>query len=179
MSEPGAHDSQQHRSFGRWFVDQPRWKKLAMTGAVALMLIGGIFMLLGVGTASAAGGSGGPSSSFVDTGGGKQAPTSAEPTWSTGLFRLGFSFFAGFCIGYAARAFLKVTALASGVALLLLFGLSYFEFLTVNWDKMESSFDQVAKAISEETERFQTFITGSLPSIGMGAFGLFSGFKKS
>lgn len=98
--------------------------------------------------------------------------------WSPALMKLGFSFFVGLAIGYAVRAFLKVTLLFAGIVLLAVFGLNYFGLVQVDWSAMEGVWDSFIANVQDEAGHFKTFITGSLPSAGMAGLGLFTGFKR-
>jgi len=99
-------------------------------------------------------------------------------TFSPAIFRLGFSFVAGFALAYAARTFLRISLLAMGVFLLALFGLEYAEVITVNWDTMREHYDTFASSIGSSFSDFRTFITGRLPSSAAGVAGLVLGFRK-
>ena len=48
----------------------------------------------------------------------------------------------------------------------------------MNWLLMEKQFDHWTGRIGEEFTAFKNFITGSLPSVGMGGLGLFTGFRR-
>lgn len=103
---------------------------------------------------------------------------SSDARWPGALFRLGFGFFAGFAIGYAARAFLRISILAAGLLLLGLFGLQYAGLISVDWAAMETVFDHVVNWLRTNTADFRNFITGQLPSTAAGLGGLLVGFKK-
>ena len=61
------------------------------------------------------------------------------------------------------RAFLKVTLLTAGFAMLALFGLQYSGIIDVDWHAIDGLFDKAVARISTEAERFKTFIT-DIPS---------------
>ncbi|HUS93015.1 MAG TPA: FUN14 domain-containing protein [Phycisphaerae bacterium] len=98
--------------------------------------------------------------------------------WYPAIFRLGFSFFVGFCIAYALRVFLKVSLLAIGVILLALFGLQYAGVVQVNWSAMETHYQSVASWLTGQFASFRDFVTGYLPSASSGVMGMLVGFKK-
>lgn len=95
------------------------------------------------------------------------------------FLKLGFSFFVGFAVGYAFRAFVKLALIFVGLQLLALFGLSYVEWVTVNWEVMGSAWDGFAERVASEVQTFKSFLTGSLPQASLGATGLYAGFRKS
>jgi len=101
-----------------------------------------------------------------------------DAAWQGAVFRFGFSFFAGFAIGFALRAFLKITMLVAGVILLAIFGLEYAGIVSVNWADMASGFDGVTAWLEAQTSSFYDFIVGQLPSGASAAGGLVVGFRK-
>ena len=99
--------------------------------------------------------------------------------WSPATFRLGFSFFAGFCIAYAARAFFKIAVIATGVILITLFVLQYSGVAGIDLATVKEYYDAVADRLGAQMSDVQRFVTGHLPSSGAAALGLGMGFKKS
>ena len=97
---------------------------------------------------------------------------------SGAVFRLGFGFFAGFAIGYAVRAFVKVSLIVIGVGLLALFGLQYAGLITVDWERVSGGFETFGSWATAQTKDFANFITGYLPSAGAGLAGAFVGFRR-
>lgn len=173
-----------------WFAALAGWKKVLLLGAMLLMVTGAVLMVVESGQEPPAtgGGNGAGSSltgnSFVPggptggTGGTQPAAATGEEPMSAGFFRLGFSFVAGFCIGLAVRKTLKLAALLVGLLLICLFLLSYFELIEVKWHDIDRLFESFVQRIERESDRFRTFITGSLPAAGLAALGLVAGFKK-
>ena len=98
--------------------------------------------------------------------------------WSGPMTHLGFSFVAGFSLGYALAFFLKATALVAGVFLLMLFGLQYVGVVAVNWLDIQGYYDSLLAWVQPHAGSFQDFIASNLPSSGMAALGIFTGFKK-
>jgi uncharacterized membrane protein (Fun14 family) len=131
------------------------------------------------GTSGLASGLVGDDQSGVSTSGAGSAPHSSGEAsdWSPAIFRLGFSFFAGFCIAFALRTFLRLTMVVAGVVLLLLFGLQYAGFVEVNWGKIGADYDSFVAWLSAQVRSFHAFITGYLPSSASAAAGLLLGFK--
>ncbi|MEM7229773.1 MAG: FUN14 domain-containing protein [Planctomycetota bacterium] len=102
----------------------------------------------------------------------------AIDVWSPALFKLGFSFFVGFCIGYAVRTFVKVSIIGIGMILLILFGLQYAGLIDVDWNAFQDRYDGIMGWLRAETETFSQFVKGSLPSAGAVAAGLVFGFRS-
>ncbi|MGQ9589384.1 MAG: FUN14 domain-containing protein [Planctomycetota bacterium] len=98
--------------------------------------------------------------------------------WSPVLVRGGMSFLIGFCVGYALRAFARLSAFFAGLFFIALFGLAYAGVVEVRWDVLQAWFDRAAASLQEETEGFRAFIAGSLPAAGAAAAGLFTGVKR-
>lgn len=113
-------------------------------------------------------------------------PASSEPTQtdrlidstSGAVFRLGFGFFAGFAVGYAARMFVRITLTAAGIAILGLAGLQYAGVIDVDWEKISGGFDTFGAWFTEQTKGLTGFITGYLPTFGAGLAGAFVGFRR-
>ncbi|MEZ6235654.1 MAG: FUN14 domain-containing protein [Phycisphaerales bacterium] len=124
------------------------------------------------------------------TTGGSGTPTGTDPgtesgegsdpldLYSPAVFRLGFSFFAGFAMAYALRQFVKITVATLGVVLLGLFGLQYAGLIQVDWGLLEGKFDAAAAFLRDQTESFTAFVRGYLPSTASAATGAFLGFRR-
>ena len=176
----------QPRSLVAWLRDMPRWKKLAVGAAVLTVVVGGVWSMTSGGTAPSGGsGSGnlsGLNSSLIE-GGGKSgsaggAGVAGDEPASKGVFRLGFSFLAGFCIGSFLRATIKIAAIAFGFWLLMTFALSYYGIVSVDWSAMDSLWSRFAGNVEQEWGSFQRFMTGSLPATGLAVTGLAIGLKR-
>lgn len=103
---------------------------------------------------------------------------SADDVWSPAIFRLGFSFFVGFAIAFAVRTFVKFSLIALGMFFLLLFGLQYAGFITVEWGLIEQRYNESQSWIASQFSSFKDFVTGELPSAGLFATGFIIGFRK-
>lgn len=109
------------------------------------------------------------------------APSQAERAidlYSPAVFRLGFSFVAGFAMAYALRQFVKVTLLVAGVVLLGMFGLQYAGLVQIDWGAIEGKYDSIAAFLAQQTASFSTFVSGYLPSATSAGAGAFIGFRK-
>jgi uncharacterized membrane protein (Fun14 family) len=116
----------------------------------------------------------GPRERSVDEG----AEGSAS-TWSPLLLKGGFSFIAGFAIGFALRAFFKISAVVLGLVLLAIFGLQYAGVLNVDWHSLEAHFNRIVGSVTGEASGFKDFIAQKLPAASLAGLGLFTGFKKN
>jgi len=99
--------------------------------------------------------------------------------WSPVIFRLGFGFFIGFCIGYALRVFFKISLTAIGVVVLAILALQYFGLVDVDWTAMEGRWDQFTAWSKEQMSGFVGFVKGQIPSIGAAGGGLYVGFRRN
>ena len=180
------------------FLALPRWKRVALGLALLAVLVGGVLLALEGDRPSSADDAATPVASVPGTGLtasgttwpgapplGSPPPTESGSTesaplhpWSAFFLKGGFSFFVGFCVGHALRAFFKISAAALGVVFLALFGLSYLGVVEMDWSMLEGHFDALAARVKDEAGSFRTFMEGSLPSAGMASLGLFAGFKK-
>jgi uncharacterized membrane protein (Fun14 family) len=171
------------RTFGQWLRDLPRWEKVVLGVAVLAVVVGAVLSLTSSGGATAPGTAGGgnlgPMGTSFGPGGINQPTTAAaEEPASRGVFRLGFSFLAGFCIGRFIRAALKVAAIAFGFWLVTTFVLQEYGILVVDWNAMGSLWDRFASNVEREWGSFRTFMTGSLPTAGLAIAGLGIGLKR-
>jgi len=129
----------------------------------------------------------GPGQSFLPglgTGTGEEGTVrstaeAAPNDWSPFFMKGGASFIIGFCMGYALRAFARISFTVLGLVFLAIFGLAYTGAIDVNWETIQSTVETAFNTIKEQTAGFQSFVTGSLPAAGLGTAGLFTGVKKS
>ena len=175
-----------------------RWQKGLLGLAIVMTVLGGGLKLFAGGrsadrpqTIAERSTDIGPTSTLVPSKFGPSGSTTAPQTnlspqdlgwdvddWSSLSLNLGFSFFAGFCIGYVARTFLKIAALICGLALLAVFGLEYAGVTNIDWTAVEGHFGSIIGWLKAQTNTFKDFVTGRLASTGSAAFGMFVGFRK-
>lgn len=175
-NDPKPAASPPPRTFGTWLRDMPRWKKIALAAALGTAVVGGVMSLTHGGGHGSSGTMTGLSTSLVDGKAGT-ADATHEPA-AKGVFRLGFSFIAGFCLGAFIRATLRVAAIAFGFWLLMTMVLSYYGIMTVDWAAMDTLWSRFAGNVEKEWGSFQTFVTGSLPAAGLVAAGFAIGLKR-
>ena len=176
-----------HRTFVAWLRAMPRWKMISLCTATAMLGIGAVMMVVAPDAAPAPGsgsgtGAAGLQAGFVPgqpqaPGTGTPAPAAAEPA-AKGVFRLGFSFIAGFCLGSFVRATLKIASIAFGFWLAMTLVLSYYGLVNVDWNAIDSVWNRFCTNVESEWGNFQTFMTGSLPAAGLAATGLAIGLKR-
>lgn len=163
------------RSFSGWLKAMPGWKKALVAGATLAAAAGGV--LSASHGAHPPTGESGAGAAFVPGLGGGSTSAAPEPA-SKGVFRLGFSFLAGFCIGSFIRTMVKVASIALGFWLFMTFLLSYFGLVNVDWNAIQTVWDRFAAAVEHEWGDFQRFMTGSLPAAGLALLGLSVGLKR-
>jgi len=167
----------------------PLWVKALVVVSVLLM-VGGLalgFMAGGDSASASVGGGADPSALVNEFGASDGAPgvgaadESGEDwmnEWSPTIFRLGFSFFVGFAIAYAVRTFIKLSIVAVGFMLLLLFGLQYAGIIEVHWGRISEHYDTFGAWFSGQFQSFSSFIAGELPSAASVTAGLVLGFRR-
>ncbi|HZW10486.1 MAG TPA: FUN14 domain-containing protein [Phycisphaerales bacterium] len=106
------------------------------------------------------------------------ADKTALELYTPALFRLGFAFFVGFAIAFAARAALKVVLIVAGAVLLLLIGLQMAGLVTVNWSAMDGMYQSAGAWLAEQTRSFAAFVRGYIPSGATALTGFGVGFLK-
>ncbi|MDO8348896.1 MAG: FUN14 domain-containing protein [Planctomycetota bacterium] len=173
------------RSFGGWLREKPRWKKVAVLAATAALVTGAVMTILSPEAAAPAAtsdaGQSGLAANLVPDGprpgAGEPPATAAEPA-AKGVFRLGFSFLAGFCLGAFVRAAMKVVSIAFGFWLAMTLALSYFGLVVVDWQAIDAVWTRFCANVESEWGNFQSFLTGSLPAAGLAFTGLAIGLKR-
>lgn len=98
--------------------------------------------------------------------------------WSPAIFRLGFSFFAGFAVAAALRVAFKFAVMVAGFVILAVLGLQYAGMVNVNWNSISDQYDGVAAYLSGQFKSFSTFAQGVLPSASAAAVGLVAGWRR-
>lgn len=98
--------------------------------------------------------------------------------WIALFTYMGFSFFAGYVIGFTTRTFLKIVLFLSGAVLILLFLLQYNNLVDVKWEAFESIYDSLIAWVSPHLGGLKTFITANLSSAAMAGLGLFWGLRR-
>lgn len=177
------------RTLRGWLRDMPRWKKISLLAAGGILVTGAVLWIVDPGGAAqpAAGGSDTTSGSGLRTalapnqpGGGTTSTASAEgqEPAAKGIFRLGFSFIAGFALGSFVRVTIRFAAIALGFWLAATLLLSYYGLVEVNWQGIDELWNSFLGNIESEWSSFQGFITGSLPAAALVATGFFVGFKR-
>lgn len=177
MEHPESPSTSTSRGFGGWLAAMPRWKKLLVLGSVLAVAIGGTLSLTAAGSGHGAGSGVSGLAAHAASGSGVGS-SDAEPRASEGVFRLGFSFLAGFCLGSFLRATLKFAAVAIGFWLAMTFVLSYFGLVKVDWQAIDGLWERFCGNVSAEWGDFQRFVTGSLPQAGLATAGLAVGLKR-
>lgn len=189
MSGISTSDRAGKRGFGGWLRTLPRWQQFMLAASVVAVVGGGVATLIGGGaaesvppTGTGAGGQGNLiGNTFVPGTGPGGTPTTPQPApepTSKGIFRLGFSFLAGFCVGTFIRSMLKVASIAVGFWLFMTFVLAYFGLVNVDWNAIQSVWDRFAANVEQEWGSFQQFMTGSLPAAGLAVLGLTVSLKR-
>ncbi|MFI4896220.1 MAG: FUN14 domain-containing protein [Phycisphaerales bacterium JB059] len=166
----------------------PLWLKGLLLVSVVLMIGGVALGVMGGGAEASPGVSAGDSSGLVNSFGASDgsAPAPAEDAggedwmneWSPTIFRLGFSFFVGFAVAYAVRTFIKLSVVAAGFVLLLLFGLQYAGIIEVHWGRVADHYDSFGSWFSAQFKSLSAFIGGELPSAASVTAGLVLGFRR-
>lgn len=99
--------------------------------------------------------------------------------WAPLLAKGGLSFFLAFCVGFAARAALKLLCLGVGAAALAIFGLQYAGLLgDFQWDRLASFWESGLAEVRGQVDGLRGFIAGRLPSAASGMIGMLVGFRR-
>ncbi len=186
-AEDATPTTPERRSFVQWLAARSRWEKGALMVSVTAAVGGGVLSLFtGDDPTTAAIQPGGGAGSALGAQLVADAPTgeaktleseSGEPA-SRGVFRLGFSFLAGYCSGAFVRTAMRIVAVAVGFWLVMTFALSYAGLVVVDWDAMDALWQRFAANVESEWGSFQSFMLGSLPATGLAVTGFAVGFRR-
>lgn len=97
---------------------------------------------------------------------------------SPAVARFGGCFVAGFCVAYAFKKFIKVTAIVAGVLFIAIFAMKKAGIIDLDWAMMEDTINRSVAWLRGEAGAMKDFITGYLPSAGSAAAGMFVGLRK-
>lgn len=98
--------------------------------------------------------------------------------WSPAFLKGGLGFFVAFILGFALQAFARLFALFLGLFFLGILGLSSMGWVTIEWQIAQEQFMTFPAVLSQQFSGFESFLQGSLPSVGLAGLGLFAGLKK-
>ncbi|MCX8176441.1 MAG: FUN14 domain-containing protein [Candidatus Bathyarchaeota archaeon] len=93
------------------------------------------------------------------------------------IVQLGFGGVAGFIAGYAFKKILKILLVFLGLGFMALLYLSYMGFITINYGKILSSFQEPFKKIAGGDLTLPTILAANIPFLGSFIVGLGLGFK--
>jgi uncharacterized membrane protein (Fun14 family) len=99
-------------------------------------------------------------------------------TASPAVARFGGCFVAGFCMAYAFKKFIKVTAILAGVFLLALFALQRAGVINMEWAWFESGIERSVAWLKGEAGAMKDFIVGYLPSTASALAGMVVGLRR-
>lgn len=176
------------RENGGESTGSPLWLKALVAVSVLLMIGGVVLGVMGGGADPAPALESGDPSALVNSFGASDgsSPDAGDGSggedwmnqWSPTIFRLGFSFFVGFAVAYAVRTFIKLSIVAVGFMLLLLFGLQYAGIIEVHWGRVADHYDSFGSWFSAQFSSLSSFIAGELPSAASVTAGLVLGFRR-
>jgi len=178
----------EHRSSTGRYKLLPRWKKALLGVSVAFMVTGlilqGYCYLQPPAESQVLPVHSSPQRELLTTR--NLSPELAQSTdfnsitsWSPAIFRMGFGFFAGFCIAYLVRTFIKFCAIAAGAILLALLGLQWSGVVNVDWIAIQDHYDTLSSWLERQLGNFHQFATGFLPSSALTTLGAVVGFLKN
>src|SRR5690606_41999802 len=69
-------------------------------------------------------------------------PIGGSIDWPVIGQQVGLGMLLGFAVGYLAKKALKVALVVAGILFLLLVGLQHYDFIAINWTRMEETYSQ-------------------------------------
>jgi uncharacterized membrane protein (Fun14 family) len=91
-------------------------------------------------------------------------PSAEISPWWPAVGRLGLGFFAGFCVAYTLKAFVKLTVILAGLAVIGLVALQQTGAVTVDWAVVEGWLADGWGLVQHQFASLQSFITGLIPT---------------
>lgn len=112
-----------------------------------------------------------------------ESPAQQEPPlWqrvSPHATKIGVSLVIGFIVGFLFRAFIKTMALIVIVIGGIIFALSYFDILNIDYDSARQQTEHAAGWLGQKATAAREFVMSHLPSGVASAVGAFLGFRRS
>lgn len=170
----------------------PAWAGLLAVASVILMAVGVGLPLVGGGSAPHASGpnganptdsgltgfAGGGMESVGDSGSPPAPSDGGLGPWGPSIFRIGFSAFVGFAVGYALRTFAKFAIAAMGFFAIALFGLEYAGLVDVKWGAMSERYASLTARVAGDARGVWDSISVLLPASASATAGLVAGFWR-
>ncbi|MEX1024904.1 MAG: FUN14 domain-containing protein [Planctomycetota bacterium] len=163
-------------------------QRRGLTRGQVILLVVGVVCLVAGGALAFLAGDEPPAPRTLPTGanslveGGAAAPATVadDPLrpWSRFFLKSGGGFLIGFCVGFALRAFLKLSALVLGVILIAVFGLHAADIAVVDFAALEGLFDQLWRGGREHLSAGRAFLEGHLPSAAAAGVGALVGLRR-
>ena len=102
----------------------------------------------------------------------------SQPEFLMSLEKMGFSFFAGYAIGFAVRFLSKIAMFFLGAFFLGLFILQFNGILVVDWGSLNQSFSVFSHSFSNESQVFLNYMKGNLQNGVAFIGGFVVGFRR-
>lgn len=97
---------------------------------------------------------------------------------SPAVARMGASYLGGFLIGWLFHRFLKIAAIAAGIALACIGALKGTGWIDLDWAAVEQQINDGMASLHHGAEGLKELLSGYLPSAGAAGAGSFFGFRK-
>lgn len=97
---------------------------------------------------------------------------------SPAVARFGACFIAGFCVAYAFKKFIKITAIVAGIIFIAFFAMQKAGIIHMEWSWFESGIDRSVAWLKGEAGAMKDFIMGYLPSSASALAGMVIGFRR-
>lgn len=95
--------------------------------------------------------------------------------------QVGLGLVLGFAIGYVAKKALKVAVIAAGILVLTLVALQHYEFISINWQEIESVYNRSVNppgGLDSQLRGWLDSLAAVIPGAGGFTVGFFWGLKK-
>lgn len=116
------------------------------------------------------------------TGAGISAGLADSPIdWPLVGKQVGLGVLLGFAVGYVAKKAIKIALIAAGILFLLLVGLQHFDFISINWSRIEAAYSQAINppgGLDGVVMGWVDSLAAVIPGAGGFAVGFFWGVRK-
>lgn len=94
------------------------------------------------------------------------------------LEKMGFSFFAGYAIGFMLRFVSRIATFFAGFLLFSMFILQYNGIVVIDWGSMNDQFSILAGSLSSEGSTFTKYMSSNLQNVAAFFGGMALGFRR-
>ena len=170
------------RSLSQHIATIPRWQKTLLILSILLVVCGLAGQAGGLIKSQHQSVAQPNSRGFVEGQPSNEPAPAPEKPWyqklSPHAMGVGLSILVGFVIGWAIRAFMKITATIAALVCAIFLGLSYFNVTNVDLSKAQQRYESSKAWFYDQAGRLNDVVKSHLPRSGGTVLGMFIGFRR-